>query len=112
WMRQPERLMSVDFHPGGRTLITSGYLPRTQSGIGVVQAWDVGRAEPAELRLVFLAGRVTRARFSPDGGRVLLTGRYAANVWDTALRRDVVSINHDHYLRCAAFSPDGARVAV
>jgi WD40 repeat protein/serine/threonine protein kinase/tetratricopeptide (TPR) repeat protein len=109
WMRQAERLMHVGFHPSDKVLITSGYLPAAQP-IGIVQTWDLERAAPGDLRLSVYAGAVKSAEFSPDGSRVLLTAPFSANVWDRALSRDAVSINHGHRMLHAVFSPDGSRV--
>jgi WD40 repeat protein/tetratricopeptide (TPR) repeat protein len=112
WMLQPERLTHVGFHPGGRELVTGGFRVPPGTPVGVVQTWDLDRAAPGGLRLSIGAGKVSRVGFSPDGSRVLLVGPFAANVWDVARRMDVASVNHGNLLRFAAFSPDGARVAV
>src|SRR5262249_10644819 len=112
WMRHDARLVQVNFHPAGRTVVTAGYESLADRDIGVVQSWDLDRAAPGDFRLVIGAGRASQAGYSPDGSRVLLVGPFAANVWDRGLRRDVVGINPGDHLRHAAFSPDGSRVAV
>src|SRR5262249_36024679 len=111
WMRQAERLLHVGFHPNGKVLITAGYLSLGES-VGIVQTWDLERSAPGDLRLSVYARQVRPAAFTPAGPRVMRTAPLSANVWDRALRRDAVSINHRAKLLHTAFSPDGSRVGV
>ena len=111
WLLQEERLQQVKFHPDGHSLLTVGSVPFDRGERGVVQTWDLDRWKPGSLKLSIGAGRVSHAGYSPNGSRVLLTGPFAANVWDISLQRDIVGINYGFHLRYATFSPDGSRVA-
>ena len=54
--------------------------------------------------------RVTKARFSPNGARVLLWSGGAAHVWDVARDVDIASHDHDGIVSDAVFGPDGSLV--
>jgi len=107
-----DEVTALSFSPrGDRVLATCGD--------GVAWTWDVSDRAPVELRPADADVEAESARFSPDGGRILVLydsgparlfgaeGTLIAELRDAAAgRRD----GDDGDVRCAAFSPDGRRI--
>jgi WD40 repeat protein len=91
---------SVAFHP-------------TQDGVLLV-AWDryagIWDTRTNGLQTFSHPERVERARFSPDGARIVTASSDGTRLWDTdGTMRDLL-IAHRRYMISAMFSPDGERV--
>jgi WD40 repeat protein/energy-coupling factor transporter ATP-binding protein EcfA2 len=53
---------------------------------------------------------VDTAAFSPDGSRILTTGK-TVRIWDAATATEIAVLRgHDDYVQFAAFTPDGSRI--
>jgi WD40 repeat protein len=119
---QNHKILSAEFTPDGRRLLTRCYLPTFRYFSGgasdpVACLWDLatGRKlltfqDPAN----HAVGGCTTAVFSADGRR-LLTGRdgnyTGAHLWDAETGRLLVTLGAgEGHARAAAFSPDGRKV--
>ena len=98
-----EIVVSVDFGPDGRHLVTAG-------GDNTARVWDVntGLAGP----VLPHSQLVTRASFSPDGGRIVTASYDAtARIWDATTGVELTPpMEHSKGVLQAAFAPDGRRV--
>ncbi|MFE0186574.1 hypothetical protein [Streptomyces sp. NPDC058989] len=109
-LRQPERLMSVAFGPGGRVLATASERS--------VRLWDVAnRRAPVELSILpDRRAAPTWVAFRPDGD-VIATGHAdgAARLWkvnDPRHPRLLATLpSHAHVVTSVAFGPDGRTLA-
>jgi len=96
--------MTVGFSPDATRLVTA-------SASGVVRLWDV--ASGAELASnAVQATEIFCASFSPDGSRLVLSGRDGIEICDATTLEVLLHLDgHDDYVRAASFSPDGTRLA-
>jgi WD40 repeat protein/serine/threonine protein kinase len=108
-LRHPGPVHHAAFHPDGRRLGTAATVPVNGRDEGWVVTWDLvtGQPEPGVLRVN--VGAVRHVSYGPGGARVLLRGPYTANVFDTALGRDLVSKGYAGST-APALSPDGRRL--
>jgi RNA polymerase sigma factor (sigma-70 family) len=117
---QQERIESLTFSPNGKTLVSTGPLPRPDRGDGVmrlgfmpdvVRIWDVetGNERRSVLHDVALGGlTLQRLALSPDG-RTLAVGSSLLETATGAPR--AVLTGHTNDVCGVAFSPDGRTLA-
>jgi RNA polymerase sigma factor (sigma-70 family) len=116
---QQQRIESLTFSPDGKTLVSTGPLPRPERGDGidrlgfmpdVARFWDVatGKERPSALQGVRLGGlTLQRLALSPDG-RTLAVGSVLLEIATGGLRAKLAS----HRDVCGlAFFPDGRTLA-
>lgn len=116
---QQERIESLTFSPDGRTLLSTGPLPRPARGDGrerlgfmpdVARLWDVttGEPRPSPLQERELGGlTLQRLALSPDG-RALVVG---GSLLEVATGRGRAQLTGQRDINGVAFSPDGRTVA-
>jgi WD40 repeat protein len=77
---------------------------------GEIRIWDMNQKRKSDP--VGIVNGLKEVVFSPDGGQVLTCGREEVRLWDVAERREVFAARKScRGLLCAAFSPDGKRIA-
>jgi serine/threonine protein kinase len=100
-----DRVVSVDFSPDGKRLLTASW-DRT------ARIWDVATGKPRHVLYGGRAGVVHAAAFSPDG-KWLVTAAddWTARVWDADTGAEWLTLaGHQGPVFAAEFSPDGRRV--
>jgi len=110
--RHGSQLSALAFSPDGK-IIASGGL---QSPI---RLWDANSGKPCGT-LVGPKACVFSLMFSADGKRLVSAGSESTNhleggklvLWDFAAKKPVWTVDHDQWVRAAAFSPDGQTVAM
>lgn len=113
WVEEGGRLlghsgavMSSDFAPDGRHLVTGGD--------STIRIWETGAAPTIETRLEGHTGALTALAYSPDGRRLLTAGKDGSvRIWDTASGKMFRTLGDAKTLgeiRGAEFSADGQRV--
>jgi WD40 repeat protein/tetratricopeptide (TPR) repeat protein len=96
----PMGVSSAEYNPDGQWLLTGGH-------DGTARLWDARTGQQAGEALKH-DGPVSRARFSPDGRRVLSVARGAVHLWDVAGRRPLRTMRPPHgSVHTAAFRSDG-----
>jgi WD40 repeat protein len=115
YTRQPV-VASLDYSPDGSLLAVAGFHEVLLFDRAAARDAAAGPLEP-KMRLIGLAERIERVRFSPDGSRLLVTGGNPArmgevqiwNVADGTLRRSI-PVGFDTVFG-GCWSPDGTLVA-
>ena len=103
--------MSVAFSPDGKSL-AAGYGRYSSQDTGHVRLWDVATGTALGDKFAAVRGGVNSVSFHPDGRRVALAGFGHVEIWDMATRARLVDLpGHTKWVYCAAFSPDGTRLA-
>jgi len=119
YTRQPV-VTSLDFSPDGSLLAVAGFhevLVFDTATLGTAAGGAATTAPTPKMRLIGLAERIERVRFSPDGARLLVTGGNPArmgevqiwNVADATLLRSV-PVSFDTVYG-GAWSPDGRLIS-
>jgi len=78
----------------------------TGSGDGTARLWDAQTGQPLTEPLKNELGGTA---LSPDGNRIVTTGR-PARVWDVQTSRQLIELKHDDQDYTVQFSPDGKRI--
>jgi hypothetical protein len=117
---QQDRMELLTFSPDGKTLVSTGPLPRPDSGDGldrttlmpaVIRVWDVatGKERPSALnKLEFGGGLSQCVALSPDGRTVAV----ANSLWESATGGHRAGLKgHTDVVCGVAFSPDGRTLA-
>ena len=108
---------SLDFSPDGSLLAVSGFHEVLVFDVAAVANQAAGAAPSPKLRLVGLAERVERVRFSPDGTRLAVTGGNPSRmgevqIWNVA--DGSLALSHPvsfDTVYGGAWSPDGKLVS-
>ena len=99
-------VLHASFSPDGRRLLTA-------CADGSVRLWDLAPwVPPAPPIHHHTPGVFFPPAFSPDGSRLLTFGDHRVRVWDAATGASRTPwLEHETAVACAAFSPDGRRLA-
>src|SRR5262249_574112 len=93
----------IALSPDGRMLIA--HWRNNTNGL-----WDLGSGKIA---WVFPEMNIYRAKFSPDGRRLVTVNGSedgVAELWDTASGKRLAVLRHKRPMKSAAFSPDGSTI--
>jgi RNA polymerase sigma factor (sigma-70 family) len=110
--RHPGQILAFALSPDGKTVATGGYP-------GEVRLWESATGKPTgSLRLQ--DGHVLALRFTPDGSALAAVGSVSADhnaagrtvLFDLGTGKPRLTLEHRHWARCLAFSPDGTTLAV
>jgi WD40 repeat protein len=94
-------VLSVVFHPDGRTLATSGDV--------TVRLWDLATRQPST---VLTAEDMTATALSPDGRTMAVAGlHHPMSVWTIETGQITTLTGSAGQIRSLAFSPDGRTLA-
>jgi DNA-binding beta-propeller fold protein YncE len=95
--------VGVEFSHAGERLLVAGSTE--------FRAWDTRTDRPvAEPIRVGKEALICAAAISPDGSRVAIAVGTAAQLWDVATSKRLLSFPHDGRVRSVAFSPDGSKL--
>lgn len=103
--KHPGAIWYAELSPNGRQAVSAGQ-------DGVTRLWDTETGK--ELQTLRQPGGIVRyAGFSPQGDRILTTGRDGAVLWSAATGRPLGEISRPRGIGMfAAFSPDGGKVVL
>jgi WD40 repeat protein len=114
WTTDPESeatVMSVTFSHDGRSLL-AGYGRYGSLDTGHARLWDAASGTARGEKFAAVKGGVNSVSFHRDGRRVALAGFGRVEIWDVVTGKMQLDLaGHTKWVFCAAFSPDGTRLA-